>query len=71
LSYNEFGVSQFATLVSANNRITAATVSSEARMAAFEKVPDGEPGEPLAYLVVDDGGSERSVPVFDQLFVGR
>jgi adenylate cyclase len=40
-------------------------------MAAFEKVPGGQPDEPLAYLVVDDGGSERSVPVFDQLFVGR
>jgi adenylate cyclase len=40
-------------------------------MAAIEKVPGGEPGEPLAYLVVNDGGSERRVPIFDQLFVGR
>jgi adenylate cyclase len=59
------------TLVYANNHITVATVSSEARMAAFENVPGGRPDEPLAYLVVDDGGSERSVPIFDQLFVGR
>ena len=36
-------------------------------MAAFEKVP----GEPLAYLDVNDGGSERRVPIFDQLYVGR
>ncbi len=35
-------------------------------------VPGGQPDEPPAYLVVvgDDGG-ERSVPIFDQLFVGR
>lgn len=35
------------------------------------KVPGGQPGEPLGYLVLGDGGSERSVPIFDQLFVGR
>ena len=29
------------------------------------------PGEPLGYLVMDDGGSERSKPIFDQLFIGR
>jgi adenylate cyclase len=41
-------------------------------MAAFEKVPGGQPDEPLAFLVVvGDGSSERSVPIFDQLFVGR
>ena len=35
-------------------------------------VPGGQPGEPLADLVVvGDGGSERKVPIFDQLFVGR
>jgi adenylate cyclase len=35
------------------------------------KVPGGRRGEPLGYLVLGDGGSERSVPIFDQLFVGR
>jgi adenylate cyclase len=53
---------------------TVAVASGEAGMAAFEKVPGG-PDEPLAYLVVDgvpaDGDSERTVPIFDQLFVGR
>jgi class 3 adenylate cyclase len=36
-------------------------------MVANEKVP----GEPLAYLIVNDGGPERRVPIFDQLYVGR
>ena len=49
----------------------AAPISSEARMAAFEKVPGGQSDEPPAYLVVNDGSSERRVPIFDQLFVGR
>jgi adenylate cyclase len=40
-------------------------------MAAFDKVLGGQPGEPPAYLVVSDGGPERRVPIFDQLFVGR
>jgi adenylate cyclase len=40
-------------------------------MAAFEKVPGGRPDEPPAYLVVNDGSSERRVPIFDQLFIGR
>jgi len=40
-------------------------------MAAFEKVAGGQPDEPLGYLVVDEGGSKRNVPIFDQLFVGR
>jgi adenylate cyclase len=53
-------------------RMSAATINSEARMVAFEKVPGGQPDEPLAFLVVvGEGGSERSVPIFDQLFVGR
>jgi class 3 adenylate cyclase len=35
-------------------------------------VPGGGSGEPLGYLVVlGDAGSERSVAIFDQLFVGR
>jgi adenylate cyclase len=34
--------------------------------------PGGQPDEPLGCLVVvRDGGAERSVPIFDQLFVGR
>jgi len=40
-------------------------------MAAFENMPGGQSDEPLAYLVVNDGSSERRVPIFDQLFVGR
>lgn len=40
-------------------------------MAAFINMPGGQHDEPLAYLVVADGGSERTVPIFDQLFVGR
>ena len=32
----------------------------------------GQSNEPLAYLVMTgDGGAEHSVPIFDQLFVGR
>jgi adenylate cyclase len=34
--------------------------------------PGGQSGEPLGYLVVpSEGTSGRSVPIFDQLFVGR
>jgi class 3 adenylate cyclase len=40
-------------------------------MTPLVEVPGGRSGEPLGYLVVDDRGSERSVPIFDQLFVGR
>jgi adenylate cyclase len=40
-------------------------------MAAFETMPGGQPSEPPAYLIVNDGSSERRVPIFDQLFVGR
>lgn len=41
-------------------------------MRPFVEVPGGKPDEPLGYLVVmEEGGSERSVPIFDQLFVGR
>ncbi len=35
------------------------------------KVPEEQPDQPRAHLVVDDGGPERSVPIFDQMFVGR
>lgn len=40
-------------------------------MAAFVNVPGGQPSEPLGHLLVDDGPSKRSVPIFDQLFIGR
>jgi adenylate cyclase len=40
-------------------------------MATVDMAPGGQPNEPPAYLVVNDGGSERQVPIFDQLFVGR
>jgi hypothetical protein len=60
-----------AALVHARSRVGAATASSEGMMAAFEKVAGGQPDEPLGYLVVDEGGSKRNVPIFDQLFVGR
>ena len=45
---------------------------SEAKTAAFRKLPGGgKPAEPLAYLVMGDGGAEHRVPIFDQLFIGR
>jgi adenylate cyclase len=71
LLYNEFGMSGVAALI--HNRMSAAMASgSEARMAGLVKVPGWQPDEPLAYLVVvGEGGSERTVPIFDQLFVGR
>jgi adenylate cyclase len=49
-----------------------ATGSSEAWMAANVQAP-GEPHDesPAHLVVVGDDGSERSVPIFDQLFVGR
>jgi adenylate cyclase len=41
-------------------------------MTPHTEVPGGQPDEPLAYLAVtDDRGPERSVPIYDQLFVGR
>ena len=41
-------------------------------MAVVAKVPGGRSDEPPAHLVVvGDDGLERSVPIFDQLFVGR
>ncbi|OBG34049.1 adenylate/guanylate cyclase domain-containing protein [Mycobacterium sp. E3198] len=40
-------------------------------MPASSNAPGGQPGEALAYLVVADSGTERPVPIFDQLFVGR
>jgi adenylate cyclase len=40
-------------------------------MAASVNMPGGPPDEPPANLIVDDGSAERSVPIFDQLFVGR
>ena len=43
----------------ADNRITAATASSEAIMTPSIEAPGGQPDDPLGYLVVDDGGSER------------
>lgn len=57
--------------IHATDRMGAATANGEAMMAAFVNVPGGHPGEPLGYLVVGDGDSKRSVPIFDQLFVGR
>jgi class 3 adenylate cyclase len=37
----------------------------------FVSTSGGQPAVPLAYLVVADGRAERTVPIFDQLFVGR
>jgi adenylate cyclase len=34
-------------------------------------IPGERPDEPLGFLIVDDGGPQRSVPIFDQMFVGR
>jgi adenylate cyclase len=59
-------------LVQLTKPMSAATATGEAGMAAAGKVSGEQPGEPLAHLVVvSDGGSERSVPISDQLFVGR
>ncbi len=38
---------------------------------SIEMAGGGRPDEPLGYLVMGDGSPERSVPIFDQLFVGR
>lgn len=35
------------------------------------EMPGPQPGNPLAYLVLHDGGVERAVPIIDQLFIGR
>ena len=35
------------------------------------EAPGGQEGSALGYIVVNDGGPERQVPIFDQLFVGR
>jgi class 3 adenylate cyclase len=40
-------------------------------MVAVKNPPGGKPDEPSAYLVVNDGGPEHRVPIFDQLFIGR
>jgi adenylate cyclase len=40
-------------------------------MAAFENALGGQSDEPPAYLVVNDGGLIRRVPIVDQLFIGR
>jgi adenylate cyclase len=59
-------------LVRATKPMSAASAISEAMTPANVNVSGGQPGEPLGFLVVvGDGGSERSVPIFDQLFVGR
>jgi adenylate cyclase len=56
-------------LVQPDTHISVA--GSEAMMVALQEVPGGQPDEPPAYLIVDDGRSQRRVPIFDQLFVGR
>ncbi|WAC89220.1 adenylate/guanylate cyclase domain-containing protein [Mycobacterium sp. Aquia_213] len=40
-------------------------------MTSSIEMPDPQPGNPLAYLVLHDGGVERGVPIIDQLFIGR
>lgn len=40
-------------------------------MVAFVDPPHRQPVEPLGFLVMGSGDSMRSVPIFDQLFVGR
>jgi class 3 adenylate cyclase len=35
------------------------------------EMPGRQPGDPLAYLVLNDGGTEHTVPIVDQLFIGR
>lgn len=61
-----------AALVHATSRVIAATASSKKMTTRFVTAPDEQADEALGYLVImDDDGSERSVPIFDQLFVGR
>jgi class 3 adenylate cyclase len=86
LSHNEFvggssgessargadGMGGAGALVEATKPMSAATATSEAVMPTNVNVSGGQPGEPLGFLVVAGGGGpERSVPIFDQLFVGR
>ncbi|SPM36872.1 family 3 adenylate cyclase [Mycobacterium rhizamassiliense] len=40
-------------------------------MTSSTQTPGGHSDEPLGVLIVDEGGSERRVPIFDQMFVGR
>jgi adenylate cyclase len=40
-------------------------------MTSLTESGGGRPDGPLGYVVFDDDGTERRVPVFDQLFVGR
>jgi class 3 adenylate cyclase len=40
-------------------------------MAAFIDATGGRLSEPLGYLAIAEAGTERSVPIFDQLFIGR
>nr|BBX77031.1 hypothetical protein MFLOJ_08180 [Mycobacterium florentinum] len=35
------------------------------------EMPGGQPGNPLAHLDLHDGGTVQSVPIIDQLFIGR
>ena len=71
LAHNEF---VFRGVVAVVHIRTSAPMASgsEAKTAAFLKLPGGgKPAEPLAYLVMGDGGAEHRVPIFDQLFIGR
>jgi adenylate cyclase len=34
-------------------------------------MPGGHSDEPLGFIVVDDHGAKRNVPIYDQMFVGR
>lgn len=40
-------------------------------MSSFMEMPGRPPGDPLAYLDLHDGGIVHSVPIIDQLFIGR
>lgn len=40
-------------------------------MTSSTQTPGGQSDEPLGFLIVDEDGSQRSVPIFDQMFVGR
>jgi adenylate cyclase len=58
--------------VQATTQMSAAGAISGAKTPADVNVSGGPPGEPLGFLVVVvDGGYQRCVPIFDQLFVGR
>ena len=71
LAHSEF-MGEAGALVPATKPMSAETATSAAMLPTDVSVSGSQPGEPLGLLVVArDGGAQRRVPIFDQLFVGR